>query len=154
MFIYLHSGLVRVEAGEEDLLQTRPRNTKRSFWWGTIRRREHSVKDEDRADRVRVRKFHWDDTNALTNSVSLPFSPARLVVCWDSHVTSFARSIWVVCWILFHSPEISLFVLSKLNRYENQRRISRLEINDYITFISIDFVTWLTVWDVFAVRLQ
>lgn len=118
-----------------------------------------------RADRVRVRRCHWDDTNALTNSVSpeilqhssvvslvsLPFSPVRFAVCWDSHVTSFTRLTWVVCWILFHSPELSLFVLSKLNRQENQRSVSRLEVNDCIT---IDFVTRLTIWNVFAVLLH
>ena len=55
------------------------------------------------------------------SDVGLLFSLVRLVVCWDCHVTSFARSTWVVC------SGDKFIVLSKLNRYEKQRSLSRSE---------------------------
>ena len=47
--------------------------------------------------------------------VFLRLSLDQFVVCWDCHVTSLARSTWVVC------SKISSVLLSKLSRYANQR---------------------------------
>ena len=57
--------------------------------------------------------------------VGLLLSLVRLVVCWDCHVTSFARSTWVVC------SGDKLNMNAKLNGYTSQRNVSRLEINEY-----------------------
>jgi len=55
----------------------------------------------------------------------------RLVIRWDCHVTSFACATWDVCSFSLHSTEISSVVLTKSNRYTNQRSINRLEVNEY-----------------------
>ena len=82
--------------------------------------------------------------------VGLLLSLVHFVVCWDCHVTSFARSIWVVCTISLHPTEINSIVLSKLNRYANQWSVYRLEMNEY--WHRLCYKTAVTV--VFAVRLH
>ena len=96
---------------------------------------------------VQITRRHNFDCHS---DVRLPVSLVRLVVCWDCHVTSFARSIWVVCTISLHPTEINSIVLSKLNRYANQWSVYRLEMNEY--WHRLCYKTAVTV--VFAVRLH
>ena len=69
---------------------------------------------------TRRHSFHCHPDVGLLLSLTV-----RLVVCWDCHVTNFARSTWVVC------SGDKLNMLSKLNGYTSQRNVSRLEINEY-----------------------
>ena len=61
--------------------------------------------------------------------VGLLLSLVRLVVCWDCHVTRFARLTGVSG--NFTLTEINSTVLSKFNKYAIQRGISRSEINQH-----------------------
>ena len=84
-----------VEATEEDLLETRPRSIKSSFWWGVKRRRTLWKTKRTRADKVRLLRNFIDETTPTHSHNSV----RCLQHCTNPHYAAFKRqhSVQSVC---------------------------------------------------------